>query len=252
MTVKAKVAARNSENQKSERIMAMGLSVRISQVLGHGNGLFPRATPAGENALAPRAARCAHGAMTDHFATLGQPRRPWLEPEALKHAFHQLSAALHPDVPGTGDGERFAALNAAYSVLREPSARVRHLLEISAPAAVGAPARPPAEITDLFMEIAGLRRRLDEFLAKRNRANSVLARALLAGDESALRRELLDAQNRLETAEATALDELREADLAWQTGSLELAPSLNLLAQRLAYLARWITQLREALFSLGS
>ena len=35
--------------------------------------------------------------MTDHFATLGEPRRPWLDAEALKEKFHRLSGTVHPD-----------------------------------------------------------------------------------------------------------------------------------------------------------
>src|SRR5438046_1855915 len=104
--------------------------------------------------------------MTDHFAILEQPRRPWLDPESLKDAFHRLSTMLHPDVRGTGDAARFAALNSAYSVLREPASRVRHLLELTAPAALAANPPPPIELGDLFVHLAALRRRFDEALAK--------------------------------------------------------------------------------------
>ena len=71
--------------------------------------------------------------MPDHFATLAQPRRPWLDPEALRESFHRAAAQHHPDAAG-GTDERFAALNTAHAILREPAARLRHLLELEAPA----------------------------------------------------------------------------------------------------------------------
>ena len=201
----------------------------------------------------PGADRCAHdGAMTDHFAALGQPRRPWLEADALKDAFHRRSAALHPDVRGTGDGAQFAALNAAYSVLREPAARLRHLLELTAPAALAATAAPPLELGDLFMQIAGLRRRLTELLAQRHTATSPLTRALLAGGETTLRRELHAVLAQLEGAEATALEEVRALDSTWRETDAEAVAALTRRFHRLAYLTRWLAQTREALFTLGS
>jgi hypothetical protein len=35
--------------------------------------------------------------MQDAFALLNEPRRPWLEAEALKQKFLALSSAVHPD-----------------------------------------------------------------------------------------------------------------------------------------------------------
>jgi hypothetical protein len=35
--------------------------------------------------------------MNDCFALLNEPRRPWLDSEALKQRFVSLSAELHPD-----------------------------------------------------------------------------------------------------------------------------------------------------------
>ncbi|HYR57444.1 MAG TPA: hypothetical protein VEO95_02395 [Chthoniobacteraceae bacterium] len=190
--------------------------------------------------------------MIDHFAILGQPRRPWLEADALKDAFHRRSAALHPDVPGTGNAAQFAALNAAYAALREPASRVRHLLELIDPAALNTAAAPPIELSDLFMQLAGLRRRLDDLLVKRNPASSALARALLAGDESAQRREFDTMRGRLETAEAAALAEVRAIDSRWSDRTAEDARSLASLYHRLSYLARWLAQTREALFALSA
>ena len=35
--------------------------------------------------------------MTDYFAVLEEPRRPWVEPDALKQRYLLLSAQYHPD-----------------------------------------------------------------------------------------------------------------------------------------------------------
>lgn len=190
--------------------------------------------------------------MNDHFATLGQPRRPWLEAEELKEAFYRLSASLHPDVTGTGDAAQFAAMNAAYSVLRDPAARLRHLLELTSPAALAEGTAPPVELGDLFMAIAGLRRRLDDFLARRNAATSPLTRALLAAEESVLRRDLTAAQERIEAAESRATQELHVLDSRWNDSAAQSADELTRIYHRLAYLTRWLAQTREALFTLGS
>ncbi|MGB8166495.1 MAG: DnaJ domain-containing protein [Chthoniobacteraceae bacterium] len=190
--------------------------------------------------------------MIDHFATLGQSRRPWLEGEAIKEAFHRRSASLHPDVPGTGDAAQFAALNAAYSILRDPAARLRHLLELTAPEALAATSSPPLELGDLFMTIAEFRRRLDAFLARRNAASSPLARALLATEGAMLRRELAAVRERLETTEAATTEEVRALDSTWTEPATATANELACLFHRLAYLGRWLAQTREALFTLGT
>ena len=69
--------------------------------------------------------------MTDYFALLDQPRRPWLDPEELKEVFHQKTLATHPDAQTQPRGkETFTQLNEAYQVLREPKRRLHHLLDL--------------------------------------------------------------------------------------------------------------------------
>ena len=75
--------------------------------------------------------------MTDCFALLNFPRRPWLDADALKQRFHELSTEVHPDRAHDASDEakaesqrRFAGVNAAHECLREAKSRVRHLLEL--------------------------------------------------------------------------------------------------------------------------
>ena len=35
--------------------------------------------------------------MTDHFALLDEPRRPWIDADLLKEKFLALSSRVHPD-----------------------------------------------------------------------------------------------------------------------------------------------------------
>jgi DnaJ-domain-containing protein 1 len=189
--------------------------------------------------------------MNDHFATLAQPRRPLLDAAALKEAFHRATAQQHPDVAG-GSGDPSAALNAAYAVLREPAARLRHLLEVELPGDPILPASIPAAAADLFMRIAALRQACAAFLKKETAALNPLTRALLAGEKSALRRDLEAGLAALESAESAALDELRALDAAWENHDRALLDRLAAAQQKFAFLGKWRTQLREDLFKLSA
>ena len=189
--------------------------------------------------------------MPDHFATLDQPRRPWLDPEALRECFHRAAAQHHPDAAGGGD-ERFAALNAAYATLREPAPRLRHLMELAAPDLLARPAVIPPALGDLFMQLAARRRAAETFLQKRSAASSPLARALLAAEQSALRLDLDTALAQLTTSHDTALAELRALDTAWPSHTPADLETLATLQARFAFLAKWTAQLREDLFKLGA
>ncbi len=70
--------------------------------------------------------------MTDYFALLDQPRRPWLDPEELKQVFHARKRwQTHPDAQTEpGGNETFTQLNEAYQVLRDPKRRLHHLLSL--------------------------------------------------------------------------------------------------------------------------
>ncbi len=111
--------------------------------------------------------------MTDHFALLGEPRRPWLDTDPLKAKFLALSAEAHPDrVHRAGDDtklaatERSAGLNAAYQCLRAPKERLFHLLCLELgqpPAKVEA---VPSGLAELFMQANRLCAETDAVLAE--------------------------------------------------------------------------------------
>ncbi len=184
--------------------------------------------------------------MIDYFALLGEPRRPWLDGDSLKQKFFELSAKYHPDVAGAEDGT-FANINQAFNTLREPQSRLKHLLELSNH--VGKPDRAvPSDLGDAFMKIAAVRAKLDRFLERRSSAASPLGRALLAGESFSLLDEIEKSLALLDELNQRALADLRAADEAWPD---VMAEQLEALSQRLAYLDKWIAQLREGVVQLN-
>ena len=172
----------------------------------------------------------------DHFAVLGIPRAAWVDGEELKARFHKLSAERHPDAAG-GDGAAFTELNAAWQALREPAGCLRHFLELEYPNALAAAGQTPAELADLFMDIAAFRQVAQKFAAKYSVATSPLTKAVLEAERIALRTRLDALAADVATHTAQSIATLRSA----ATQPSQLA---TLLAS-LVFLAKWTAQLEE-------
>ena len=177
--------------------------------------------------------------MPDYFALMEQPRRPWLDEAALRDAFHRLAAALHPDAH-TGDAEKFAELNAAFSTLRDPVKRLRHWLELESPDALQRPTVIPPDLAELFPVIGAARQALLDFAARRRAATTALSRALLAGDEAKVRATADCARTALDAARTNAIEGLHALDAG---SPPEVLAALH---GRFAFLEKWDAQLREA------
>src|ERR1041385_4996185 len=107
----------------------------------------------------------------DNFALLNEPRRPWLDPEAVQAKFIALSSELHPDRVHQSSAEeqaaaqqRFTMLNAACQCLRDPRQRLRHLLELETGVKAEAIERLAASATDFYFALGQLCRQTDKFL----------------------------------------------------------------------------------------
>ncbi len=189
----------------------------------------------------------------DFFALLGEPRRPWLDPEALKETFHRLSRTAHPDQQGTEDAD-FARLNQAQATLRESKTRLRHLLELEHPEIkLSGPSNVPAALADLFVGVHGLLAEADAVLTKKAAASSALAKALLAREEFAAREKVEHVLKQLDALQADATAALQAFDALWTAARPpDAATTLLGLYRRFAYLSRWSEQLRERLFQLGA
>jgi curved DNA-binding protein CbpA len=190
--------------------------------------------------------------MLDHFAALEQPRRPWIDLDALKDVFHRASAEWHPDVARSGDAARFSAVNAAYNALRDPVSRLRHLLELEAPEQLSRPQSIPSEFADLFMRVAAFRQALDALLKKEGAASNALTRALLADERMELSHRVVALRDQLDATYEASVEVLRALDAEWEARPADAMERLAGLQQRFAYLSKWRAQIGESLFKLQS
>jgi curved DNA-binding protein CbpA len=185
---------------------------------------------------------------TDQFALLEKPRRPWLDPGELKETFHRRSAEAHPD--RAGSDEEFAALNTAYSILRDPSQRLRHLLELEHPEALTSEFTVPPLLAEIFIRLATFRRALDAFIQQQSCASTPLGQALLASERFALQRDAERELAATEGAQQKLLQQLEELDARWEARRPETIRELAAIQQELMYFGKWNWQLREALFRM--
>lgn len=196
--------------------------------------------------------------MPDYFALLDQPRRPWLEAEALKQQFLSLSSQIHPDrVHGGTEAERqaahhrFAELNAAHACLREPCDRLRHLLELELGEKPVELHEIPADLAGLFMKIAATCREADHFLMEQAKVTSPLLRVQLfelghdwSGKLTALRNEIAARQDQL-------LSALKSLDADWTEAPIDPVARANSVRELekiyrlLGFFGRWYSQLQE-------
>ncbi len=111
--------------------------------------------------------------MLDYFSLLGVPRILRVDSRDLERRYRALTREVHPDffhnaspVEKRASLERTSTLNDAYRTLREPIARITHLIELESPGPIGTRAAtqvPPA----LLEEVFALNEELDEVRALR-------------------------------------------------------------------------------------
>jgi len=198
--------------------------------------------------------------MADHFARLNFPRRPWLDSEQLQQRFHDLSVDAHPDQSHTDDPQAkaenqntFTEINAAYQCLSNAKCRVRHLIELELGKAPDNVQSIPSEMTDWFMEIGAICRKVDAFLTKKEKQDSPMLQAALMMEGVALNDEVSALHSRLQEELAKLDAELCELCPAWEVldgraGDREKElplGKLEALGQRLSFWTKWSTQLGE-------
>ncbi|HEX8280083.1 MAG TPA: DnaJ domain-containing protein [Chthoniobacterales bacterium] len=191
--------------------------------------------------------------MTDPFALLDQPRRPWLDPEELTRVFHKKTLRSHPDAQaerGPAAEAAFAELNEAYQVLRDPKRRLQHLLASQQNGARRVQTEIPAELEALFPRIAVLTQRLDAAIQKNSAATTALTRSLLKAESAAVVRELDEMLIELRRLHGNALEQLRESDRTWESEPANELPRLQQLYLQFSYLDRWIADLEEKRFRM--
>ena len=199
--------------------------------------------------------------MTDFFALLNEPRRPWLAPEALKAKFLKLAAEAHPDkqhdlseAEKTPANRRYAELNAAYHCLAEPKSRLRHILELELGAKPKDVQQIPLALADLFAEIAIACRNADAFLAEKGKVTSPLLQVRLFERAQEWLEKLKDMQKKLNGLREKLAMELKSLDGKWMAADVILRqgilPELEELYRWFGYFNRWNSQMQERIVQL--
>lgn len=199
--------------------------------------------------------------MTDNFALLDEPRRPWIDPEALKLKFLAMSAQVHPDrvhnaptVERQAADRRFSELNGAYNCLREPKERLRHLLELERGTKPGDIQNVPPETMDLFFETGRLCKEADAFLGEKANAGSPILKAQLFERSQECLENLLAMRQKIDTRRDDLLAELKTMNPAWESTANEYAQRetvplplgrLEEIYRLLGYFGRWREQIQE-------
>src|SRR6185503_15822413 len=188
--------------------------------------------------------------MTDYFAVLGEARRAWLDPEALKAKFLSLSGSVHPDrVHAQTDDQRKAAqehytqLNAAYQCLRDTKSRLRHFLELNGSGKLQDVQEIPSETMELFFQVGKLCRESDAFLAEKRAVTSPLLKVRMFDRAQEWHNRLTDLAADLRARIAALEEELRASEPA--------SARLEAIYRLLSYFGRWLAQLQERAFQLN-
>jgi curved DNA-binding protein CbpA len=201
--------------------------------------------------------------MIDYFALLGEPRSPWLDPEALKRKFLALSAQFHPDrVHGEAAAEQAAAqahytdLNAAYQCLREPKLRLKHWLLLERGAAPQDFQGVDPDLMELFGPLSDACREADALVRQKADLASALLEAQWFGRAQECGQKLREVQRRVKARTGRLEQALRELGSRWCDATPTSQARGILLEQgeelyRLfGFLTRWNQQIEERLAQL--
>lgn len=205
--------------------------------------------------------------MTDFFALLSEPRRPWLDPDHLKARVLPMLASTHPDrAHGASELERlelnarYAELNAAYNTLREPRERLLHLYELEAGEKPKDIQRIPPGTMDLFVEVGQTCRDVDEFLQRKTGATSPMLRLTLMQEGLDQLERLQGLQGRVNAQRENLEAELLAMNPLWESLPPAEAPGrraalplerLEQIYRSMSYVARWTGQIQERLVGLA-
>jgi len=201
--------------------------------------------------------------VSDHFARLNQPRRPWLDEQSLKQEFLKLSAETHPDrfhqaneTEKSAASRCYAELNAAYQCLREPRDRLRHLIELELGSKPKDLQEIPSDLADLFIAVAQVSRDAKKFLGEKAAVTSPLMQVQFLDRSQEWMGQISSMQKQIAARQAALVERLRSLDSDWMKTSAEAEARPRLLVQLeeiyrlMSFYGRWQSQLQEALVRL--
>jgi len=203
--------------------------------------------------------------MTDYFALLNHPQRPWLDPESLKREFLTRSASVHPDrAHHLADAERDAAhkqyveLNAAYNCLKNPRERLRWLLQIELGSLPQGIQHIPEDLLELSMETGKVCREADGIIQEQRGVTSPLLKVKWFEKSHAQLDKLRQLQQQIGGRREAALGELKEIDVRWNPDPLSNSAEhsaqlvrLEELYRLFSYFDRWLQQIQERFVELS-
>ncbi|QDU20164.1 Fe-S protein assembly co-chaperone HscB [Urbifossiella limnaea] len=151
----------------------------------------------------------------DHFTRLGLPRRFVVDAAALERAYLAQSRAVHPDYHAAGAAadlaastDLSAAVNEAYTTLRDPFARADYLLGLLG----GPPASQEKGVEPTFLaEVMDLRERAEDAI------QHAAVRADIEERSAALMTQVADGFARVEAGDAGRLVAVRRSLNALKT-----------------------------------
>jgi curved DNA-binding protein CbpA len=176
----------------------------------------------------------------DAFRVLGFPRELDLDPEVVRARFQELSLARHPDRGGNTDDYR--ELVEAAAILGNHARRWRHRAELDGWERDGKIVEMDESIAGEFNRVGDLLARTREATDAKSAATSALAKAMAERKSMLLLGELSAKISEIAGRERTILARANEELSPAETGGLSV---------QLACLARWTTELREAVASLA-
>ncbi|MFN7138243.1 MAG: DnaJ family molecular chaperone [Limisphaerales bacterium] len=192
---------------------------------------------------------------------------PWLDVDELKQKFLQLSSEVHPDrvhnaspLEKESANKRYAELNAAYNVLREPKDRLIHLLELELGSKPKDIQRIPPSTMDLFVEVGQTCRDADAFITEKGTVTSPMMKVQMFERGMEWTDKLNALQQKINHKRDELLEELKQLNAVWNS-----APSVNsperaakLPLERLeqiyrvfSYVSRWTEQIQERVVQLS-
>lgn len=168
----------------------------------------------------------------DAFALLSLPRDLSFDEAQLREAYRSTSKS-------TPDEVAQAALTSAYQLLRSPSARLRHWLELAGREG-SVRGTIDGELLDWFGGVGATLQAADELLRRREQCQTALAKALMERELHAGRARIEEWQARLQGA----LQKKSELFPAIVAG--EISPEEAWTCVRdLGFIEKWQHQLRE-------
>jgi hypothetical protein len=196
--------------------------------------------------------------MTDYFALLNEPRRPWLEAEALKEKFLAFSAEVHPDrVHQSSEADRLAAnrryteLKAAYHCLREPRDRLRHLLELELGTKPSDLTNVPDDLMELFFSVGKLLREADAFVAEKGRASSPLLQVQFFEGGQEWIEKFGGLRETINLRREPLINELKSLNATWDGEPQKPLERLLEIWRLLSFYERWLAQIQDRVVQLS-